>query len=285
MNFNKRHALSLMLTTAISACSKFSDRLDQPLFSVREKWNQFTPGSQRFVDHRPWAFLLERYISQRSDDVHLVSYGDFSSTDKQRLDWYIASLANTAINLLDRKEQYAYWLNLYNALVVRLIVRHYLILSIRDIPTGFSWVGPGPFIQKLITIDGQRISLLDIRNFILRPTFNDPRLHYALCDGAIGSPNLQSRAFTGDRVDRMLDGAALDYVNHPRGVRFEENQLILSSLYDWYANDFGGLKRKTFSHVSAYGTPDLVKKLQSVETIKYQFDWSLNDGTGASLKN
>ena len=197
-----------------------------------------------------------------------------------QLDSYIQNLATYPVDALDRREQYAYWLNLYNALAVRLVLSRYLVLSIRDIDFGGGPIGDGPFDRKLVAVLGEPVSLSDIRNRILRPIFNDPRLHYGLCDAAIGAPNLQRRVFTGDRVDRMLDGAALDYVNHPRGVRREGPRLVLSGLYDWYATDFGETPASVLSHVRRYASPGLVTHLGSALALHHEFDWSLNDGTG-----
>jgi hypothetical protein len=242
--------------------------------------NLFTPGSTRFVDHSPLAGLLERHVFKRSDGVHLFGYGDLSEREHAALDRYILGLAEFSIEALDRREQYAYWLNLYNALVLRLVLSRYLVLSIRDIDFGVSPLGTGPFERKLIAVRGEALSLSDIRNSILRRIFNDPRLHYGLCDGAVGSPNLQRRVFTGERVDWMLDGAALDFIHHPRAVRRQGLKLVLSDLYSWYADDFGGATVGVLSHLQNFSGPGLLADLQPELELRYEFDWSLNDGTG-----
>jgi hypothetical protein len=242
--------------------------------------NLFTPGSTRFVDHSPLAGLLERHVFKRSDGVHLFGYGDLSEREHAALDRYILGLAEFSIEALDRREQYAYWLNLYNALVLRLVLSRYMVLSIRDIDFGVSPLGTGPFERKLIAVRGEALSLSDIRNSILRRIFNDPRLHYGLCDGAVGSPNLQQRVFTGERVDWMLDGAALDFIHHPRAVRRQGLKLVLSDLYSWYADDFGGAPVGVLSHLQSFSGPGLLADLRPELELCYEFDWSLNDGTG-----
>jgi hypothetical protein len=243
-------------------------------------WDRWVPGSKRAVDHGPLAALLDRHILKRSDGVHLFAYGDLTVAERGSLDRYIHELAGFAIDSLDRREQFAFWLNLYNALVLRLILSRYLVLSIRDIDFGVGPFGDGPFERKLVAVLGQPLGLSDIRNGILWPIFNDPRLHYGLCDAAIGSPNLQPRVFTGERVDRMLDGAALDYVNHPRGARREGRRLVLSQLYEWHGNDFGGAPAGVLAHLRQYAGPGLAPELTTETPVRFDFDWSLNDGTG-----
>jgi len=239
-----------------------------------------TAGSTRFFDHSPLAALLERHVFKRSDGVHLFGYGDLSEREHATLDRYIRDLAEFPVEVLDRREQYAYWLNLYNALVLRLVLSRYLVLSIRDIDFGVGPLGAGPFERKLIAVRGEALSLSDIRNSILRPVFDDPRLHYGLCDAAVGSPNLPRRVFTGERVDRMLDGAALDFIHHPRAVRRQGLKLVLSGLYDWYVDDFGGAPAGVLSHLRSFAGPGLLADLRPELGQRYEFDWSLNDGTG-----
>ncbi|MDA0341695.1 MAG: DUF547 domain-containing protein [Proteobacteria bacterium] len=242
--------------------------------------SRYTAGSTRFVDHSPLAALLERHVFQRSDGVHLFGYGDLSEREHDTLDRYIRDLAGFPVEALDRREQYAYWLNLYNALVLRLVLSRYLVLSIRDIDFGVGPLGAGPFERKLVAVRGEALSLSDIRNSILRPVFDDPRLHYGLCDAAVGSPNLQRRVFTGERVDRMLDGAALDFIHHLRAVRRKGPNLMLSGLYNWYAVDFGGAPVGVLSHLQSFAGPGLLADLRPGLGQRYEFDWSLNDGTG-----
>lgn len=258
---------------------------ERPAVSVEKSrlgglWERWVEGSKRDVDHGPLAALLDRHILKRSDGVHLFAYGDLSQAERGSLDRYIQALAGFAIDSLDRREQYAFWLNLYNALVLRLVLSRYLVLSIRDIDFGIGPFGDGPFERKLVAVLGRPLSLSDIRDRILRPIFNDPRVHYGLCDAAIGSPNLQTRVFTGERVDRMLDGAALDFVNHPRGARSDGGTLVLSKLYHWYAGDFGGTPAGGLAHLKRYAGPGLSSALRTGAPPRYEFDWSLNDGTG-----
>jgi hypothetical protein len=248
---------------------------------MEEKWWQkYSNQSKQFVDHNSWAFLLKKYVIVTSDNNHLFAYGDFTPEDKERLNIYIYNLSSFPIEILSRREQYAYWLNFYNALTVRLILSRYLILSIQDIKFGFPPFTTDAFKEKLIDIRGVAFSLDDIRYKVLLQVFNDPRIHYGLCDAALGSPNIPISPFTGDWVDRMLDGAALDFINHSKGLFIENGALVLSRLFHKYSNEFGRNKVSQLSSIKNYIVPGTLKKIDAKMPVRYQFDWSLNDGTG-----
>jgi hypothetical protein len=195
-----------------------------------------------------------------------------------RLDRYIAHLSALPISQFNRAEQMAYWINLYNALVVRLVVEHYPIASIRDIGSRIGAPGAGPWRQELVEVEDIPLSLYDIAHRILRPIWRDPRIHYALSCGAVGCPNLQPEPFEADQLERELSEAAMAYVNHPRCITIDGDQLGLSSLFRWYQDDFGGTERDVLNHLMAYAEPGLAMKLQRFDRISGDgFDWRLND--------
>ena len=174
----------------------------------------------------------------------------------------------------------AYWINLYNALVVRLVVDHYPIASIRDIGKGADASGVGPWRGSWSRSRARRCRSSDIAHRILRPIWRDPRVHYALACGAVSCPNLQPEPFYADQLDRQLSEAAMAYVNDRRCIRIEGDQLGLSSLYRWYRDDFGPTDQDVINHLMAYAAPNLAMKLQGFDRITDDgFDWRLNDAT------
>ena len=244
------------------------------------RWAATTPGGRLRIDHGPYETLIRTYSHMRSDDVRLFAYGEVTSAEQETLDDYIRVLTSLAPTRLDRREQYAYWLNLHNALVIRLVIRGYLVLSVRDVELGPGPIKRGPWSRKLVSVEGEPIALEDIRDRILRPLWQDPRLHYGLYLAAVGAPNLPLHAFTAGNLDSQLEDAAAAYVNHPRGARFEDGQQVLSSLYDWYLADFGGTLQGVVAHLRLYATPPLSDILSAGWPTRHAFDWSLNDATG-----
>jgi Protein of unknown function, DUF547 len=243
-------------------------------------WLEHDPASTRSIDHAEWERFLVRYLRIGGDGVHRVAYGEVTPADRAALDGYIDQLAALPIGTYNRGEQMAYWINLYNALTVRLVLDHYPIASIRDIDDAPRPLSGGPWDDPLVAIDGTPVSLNDILHRILRPIFDDPRVHYAVSCAALGCANLQPEPFRGDDLERQLNKAAMAYVNHPRCVSVEDDELGLSSLYRWYREDFGGSDAAVIHHLMGLANPRLALSLQRFDRLGADgFDWRLNDAT------
>ncbi|MGB6971054.1 MAG: DUF547 domain-containing protein, partial [Desulfobulbales bacterium] len=155
---------------------------------------------------------------------------------------------------------------------------HYPVKSIRDIDISPGIFSSGPWDAKLLSIEGEKISLNDIEHRILRPIWQDNRVHYAVNCASLGCPNLQPLSFTARNLDMLLDKAARDFINHPRGVSFINNRLQVSSIYFWFQEDFGASENGIIRHLKKYLTPDNLKRLDAVhKKIRHQYDWSLNE--------
>ena len=177
---------------------------------------------------------------------------------------------------MNRVEQKAYWINLYNGFTVKLILDNYPVKSILKISNGL--IKSGPWNMKLLNVEGEDLALNDIEHRILRPIWKDNRIHYAVNCASLGCPNLQPEPYTSENTEALLDRAAREYVNHSRGVSFEGNQLKLSSIYNWYQADFGGSKETLIRDLQKFALGDLAVKLQGFDgRIKYSYDWNLNE--------
>jgi hypothetical protein len=239
------------------------------------RWTANDPGSTAHIDHSAWSAFLRKYLV--AGDINRLHYARVTAEDRQNLDSYIDGLRALPISRYDRREQLAYWINLYNALTVRLVLDHYPVHSIRDIDISPGLFASGPWDKDLIVVEGERLSLNDIENRILRPIWNDARLHYVLNCAARGCPNLQPRAFAADDAERLLDQAARGFIN-TRAVRVRHGKLIVSSIYDWFTEDFGGGETGVLDHLRRYALPPLASKLASFDKIDgTDYDWSLND--------
>lgn len=246
-----------------------------PDAEIWRRWLDHDPTSMREIEHRPWEQFLLRYLRIGADGVHRIAYAEVTPADRTLLERYVRGLADLPIAAYGRDEQMAYWINLYNALVVRLVLDHYPVASIRDI----GGRPDGPWGLDLVEVDGEPLSLNDIEHRILRPIWRDPRVHYALSCGAVGCANLQPMPFEGERIDRQLTEAAMAFVNDARCVRIDE-RLVVSSIFRWYREDFGGSDRHVISHLMAYAEPGLALALQRFDRVDADlFDWRLNDAS------
>ena len=253
------------------------ETLFTPKAELWERWTAHQPGSNAKIDHSTWDWFLKSYVSVNDDGVNRVAYSDVDQAGHDQLDDYIRSMTEVTVDTLSRDEQLAYWINLYNALTVRVVLRHYPVETIRDINISPGLFSNGPWDNKLIKIDGEPISLNDIEHRILRPIWRDPRIHYAVNCAAISCPNLQRDTYTGDAANQMLEDAAFAYVNDKRGISAQNNRVVVSSIYAWFIDDFGGDVACLILHLKRYARPSLASVLDNAVELQNAYDWALND--------
>lgn len=243
------------------------------------RWIGHDPGSDVRVDHTDWDRLIAQYRTVGADGIARFRYGAVTLEDRALLESYLAALAAVPVSGLSRAEQRPFWINLYNALTVRVVLDHYPVDSIRDIDISPGLLADGPWGASLITVEGESISLDDIEHRILRPIWGEARVHYVVNCASLGCPDLPPWALTASNAEAMLDAAARSYVNHPRGVAFDaDGDLVVSSLFDWYADDFGGSDAAIIVHLGGFAAPALAERLAGTDRIADDdYDWSLND--------
>ena len=208
-----------------------------------------------------------------------MRYEAVTTDDRNALKRYLDLMQTLPISRYNRYEQKAYWINLYNALTVHVILSHYPVESIRDINISPGWFSRGPWGAKLLAIEGEKISLDDIEHRILRPIWKDNRVHYAVNCASIGCPNLLPVSYTGQNLELLLDRGAREYVNHSRGVKFKNGQLQVSSIYIWFQEDFAGSEEGVLSHLRQNASGSLAEALESYSgDLEHDYDWSLNAG-------
>ena len=266
--------LSLTMTALTSAPSAWAASTDQ----LWAHWSTHAPQSTVSVDHQPWQTLLSRYVVESDDGINRVAYSDFDDSSKTLLDQYLTTLSNLQPTQLNQTQQLAYWVNLYNALTVQVVLDHPKKDSIRSMGPLLSF---GPWDKAYLTIEGKPVSLNDIEHRILRPIWQDHRLHFVLNCASIGCPNLSRTAYTQENAEDSLAQAERTFLQHPRALAFHDKDVLqLSSLFDWYLEDFAEDERALLAYLAAQ-RPDLAEALLnfpvgSSSNIDYVYDWSLN---------
>jgi len=241
-------------------------------------WQTQVSDSTQIVDHRPWDIFLEKYLlTNHPSGINRLRYGNVTSADHQALNRYLVQLQQIRVSQLNRNEQKSYWVNLYNALTVKIVLDYYPVKSITDIDISPGFFSNGPWDAKLLFIESEKVSLNDIEHRILRPIFNDNRLHYALNCASLGCPNLQPVAYTASNMEKLLEKGSRAYINHPRGVRIINGKLQVSSIYKWFQVDFGDSEQGVITHLLQYAQGNLADKLRlHKNNLSYDYEWSLN---------
>ena len=266
------------LTALLFVLTATAPALAAPKADLWPFWERHSPQSTAQIDHSPWDRWLKQHIRRGDDGINRIAYAAITPAAHAELQNYINALQQTDIASYGRTQQFAYWVNLYNAATVALILAHYPVESIRNINISPGFFSRGPWDAKLLQVAGEALSLNDIEHRILRPIWRDPRIHYAVNCASIGCPNLAASAYRAERMPEMLDQAAREFINHPRGVRVEAGKLHLSSIYDWYGGDFGATDQEIIAHIRRYAAPPLAAQLAPITKISDTgYDWRLND--------
>ncbi len=235
------------------------------------------------IDHSLWTILLQKHVTQDGT----VNYKGFIE-DKEAFDNYLQILSN---NPPDKKtwsedEQLAYWINVYNAYTVKLIVDHYPLKSIKDIKNGI------PFINsvwdiKFFSIGGEEMTLNDVEHTMIRKEFNEPRIHFAVNCASFSCPALLNEAYIAERLDEQLtEQTRIFLADTGKNNLSDSNTIVISNIFKWYSTDFTnagwwsrlfGGKNRTGNLVK-YITPYTDTPLTKKTTVKFmKYDWSLNE--------
>lgn len=239
-------------------------------------WNKSNEQNNAGIDHQVWNGLLQRYVvTSDPSGINLFRYAEVTDTDRKSLKDYLSALQSVDPRGFRRDEQMAYWINLYNALTIDLILENYPVGSIKK--TGSKLFSFGPWDDPIANVAGHSITLNDIEHKILRPIWKDRRIHYAVNCASRGCPDLSPQAYTRHNLEAQLEKGAHDYVNHPRGASLSDNTLKVSSIYHWYAEDFGDSEGSLIDHLKTYADPDFKARLDTFSgSVDHDYDWSLN---------
>lgn len=274
-----------MLVPALAACPSSEPSLaDLGLTEdPRGLWFVNDPGSVESIDHSAWEAFVQKYVRVQPDDTNRMDYDAVTDDDRVLLKQYLAYLGHIQIARYNRDQQIAFWMNLYNASMVDLVLGNSLADSVLQIRgPGVNVVGP--WLMPVARIHGKPVSFNDIEHFILRAAFNDMGMpvHYGLNCASMGCPSISPHAHTAENWRENLKVTAHQFVNCEHGVRFENGKLLTSKIYySWFKDDFGGTDKTVIEHLLKYADPELAAELKKYSTISGDFyDWRLNQPGG-----
>ena len=228
--------------------------------------------------YQPWERVLAAYV----DDGGLVDYEGLSKEGRADLEEFMQGLAaSDPAGMGSENEQIAFWINAYNATVLWQVVEAYPLESVRDV--GALWGLVGGFFKRENLIAGENRSLDEIEHGILRASYADARIHWALVCGAFGCPRLLRRPYLAADLDTLLTAQAFEFLTEARGLRVDrgEETLYLSRYFDWYAGDFEAESGSVIDYLLRYASADVAEYLRGNRdslTIRFMdYDWTLND--------
>ena len=206
-------------------------------------------------------------------------------------------------SLTTREAGLAFWINLYNALIIDAVIAFGVKESVQEV-SGFFW-------RAAYNIGGRRYSAHDIEHGILRAnaahpaipgrhfgprdprrqyslTTLDARLHFTLVCAARSCPPIA--VYDATHIDAQLVMATRAFVNGG-GLAIDPQAKViwLSKIFQWYAPDFGaapiglGRRQPLLSFIAPYlagGVSQATLRACGWRVRFRPYDWRLNDGLG-----
>lgn len=225
--------------------------------------------SSNYLDD--WTDRADGLLKNIVEPSGLVSY---SRVQKRRadLDTLLTQLGQHW-SLEDDDQKLALYLNAYNLSVIRSVLKHWPLASVRDVDGFFDTVKH--------RINGRLLTLNDLENKVVR-LMGRPRIHAALVCGAVSCPPLRRGAFTAEGLDDQLERITRRWINDTQKNRAKDGSLWLSAIFKWYGNDFNadpfdGVADFVRQHANE-GTPiaELLDVTSSPAIRFLAYDWKLN---------
>ena len=223
--------------------------------------------------HAPLTDVLKKHVRGNTFDYAALK------KNPAPLKSYLDSLANVSkadYQKWSKDQQMAFLINLYNAATLELVNDHYPVKSIKKI----GGLLGSPWKKEVVRLWGKKVTLDHVEHDLLRPSFNDPRVHFAVNCASIGCPALRAEAFQAAKLDAQLNEQARKFLRDPAKNRVDAKSgtLYLSPIFDWFEKDFV----KKSGNVVKFIYPYLTKSDQALLQkgglkLKYtDYDWDLN---------
>ena len=215
-------------------------------------------------DQKPFQRILWSYVKGGRVDYAGI-HADAGA--RARLGHYLRSVGNANLAGMSRDAQLAFYLNAYNALVIKAVVDRWPVTSVMKVK--------GFFKRFKYKVAGATVSLDQLENKVIRPRFKEPRIHFALVCAARSCPPITPRVFKAATLQRTLDGLARAFISSHHGVQVRGDKVRVSKLFQWYAADFKAAAGSTGKYLARYHKKHA--GLLARGGLGYlPYDWSLN---------
>ena len=243
--------------------------------ALGKSWSASGQVSMDQIDHSAFDALLHKYV----DADGYVDYRSWyrSSADRRALRNYLGQLSRASTRKsATQNARLAFWINAYNAVTLEGIMQVYPTDSIRNHTARV--FGYNIWKELPLRVGSGQYSLEQMEHQILRK-MGEPRIHFAIVCASVSCPRLRNEAYTAARVRTQLAANATDFFSRRQNFRVSGNTMYVSSILDWFADDFGNSQSARFRYLKPY----LPKSAQSLATrsgtrVSYlDYDWGLND--------
>ncbi len=242
-------------------------------------------AQEQGFDYAPWDRVLKKFVTETGR----VDYAALKA-DSGDLDHYVAEIAARSPvshpqDFPARESQLAYWINAYNALVMKAVVENWPTKSVRNLGKLYSF-----FWSRKFVAGGKEYTLNNIED-VLRKKLAEPRIHFAIVCASNSCPRLQREAYTPENTERLLEEAARFYVNEPRNLKIDaaRNRVTLPNILGHYHEDFENYVRAHNATITGQPQVDYIRlhanpanralldQLKNPKVDHFGYDWGIND--------
>ena len=233
------------------------------------------------IDQSGWDVLLKKYVDERGN----VDYTKWKATaaDTKALDDYLLQLSATSFPAnASQGEKLAFWINAYNAVTVKGILREYPTTSIRNHTAKF--IGYNIWKDLQLLVGGKAYSLEGIEHKVLRK-MGEPRIHFAIVCASVGCPRLLNEAYTAENVGEQMTLNAQAFFADPTKFNADPRSgtIQVSPILSWFASDFGEDSAAQMKTIAPYvpTAAQALAKSGRARVSYLDYDWGLNDRSKA----
>lgn len=238
-------------------------------------------------DHESFARVLRSHVSWNLDGTSTsVDYDALLAAPAVLEDYLneLTAVTPEAYAAWTKSQQLAFLINAYNAFTLKLILDHYPVDSIRSI--GSFW--QNPWKNRFFRLLGRSMHLDQLEHETIRApgVFDDPRIHFAVNCASIGCPALRPEPFVAEQLNAQLEDSTRRFLADTSRNRLRDGRLEVSSIFDWYREDFARGWRGSKSlhafftlYADALALPEAAQQELSRGKLNIAFldyDWSLN---------
>ncbi|MEN0061906.1 MAG: DUF547 domain-containing protein [Myxococcota bacterium] len=226
-------------------------------------------------DHKALTHFLEGAVSSKGVDYRVLA------SRKAQLERYLDTVAAVDASGFTKHQRLALYVNAYNGYTLKLMLDEGPPKSITDLDGGKVWD------TRQYVVAGEKLTLNQMEHGKARK-LTDGRVHAVVNCASKGCPPLPPQALSANRVEDQLNAAARTWAR-TNAFSWSGNTVRLSSIFDWYGEDFASADRGDLAGVdgkpedalwflSRYVDPSTKDRLLSgsIQTDWQVYDWSLN---------
>ena len=233
------------------------------------------------IDYTEFDLLLQKIVSGNSVDYNQLL------KEKETLKSFTNILAEISPDshpdmFKTENQKLAYWINAYNAFILKIVIENYPVESIKDI----NFIGFTVWLNKNL-IGGEEISFKSLEDDIIRARFKDPRIHFAINCASFSCPPLKNRAYFPEKLEIQLDESTNSFINNKNNFKIDEQEqtIYMSSIFDWYRNDFIDWLHKNknikephlLDYIKLYYDGQINEKFYTLDIEYLDYNWRLNE--------